>query len=634
MNFIFSNQSEVRRPAVAYRNALALSAACAITLLVPQAGHAQQSNAAGDQTVVVTASRFAQSASDVLSDNTVISSDEIRQSGAIDLLDLLQQKRGLEIVTTGGPGSTSSVFLRGASNEQTVVLVDGVRVGSSTLGGATWESIPLAQIDHVEIVYGPLSSLYGADAVGGVVQIFTRKGDGAATPSASVGFGSFNTRTVDASVFGSGATDNRFHYALGVARNESDGFSAAKPNAPFGIYDPDRDGYDKESASGQLSFDIAKGHEIGFGFLQAENKAQFDNGPGYDDQNLERLNTMRVYARDQFLPNWTSNLQLSQAEDYLLATNGPYWQLYGETPTNRFQTTQTNLSWQNDLRLGTDVLQLLAERREEKIDTDTSGLNGQRNTNAIAATYQWKSEAQLAVFSLRNDDSNQYGSQTTGSVGYGYKLAPAWRVNASYGTSFRAPTFNELYFPDYGSTSIKPEHGRDAEAGLAYDDGKSHFTAVAYHNQVTDLVVYDSTCFCAKNVDQALLTGLSLGGSTSLGDFNAHASLDLQDPHDETTHTLLARRAKQHGSVGIDYRQGKYQIGVDGIFSGKRYDDAANTTPLAGYAAWNLHASMDLGQDWSVVGRWNNVLNRDYELAYGFATAASNVYLGLRYGFK
>ena len=634
MNFFVLNQSGVRRPAVAYRNALALSAACAITLLVPQSGQAQQNNTAGDQTVVVTASRFAQAPSDVLSDNTVISSDEIRQSGAIDLLDLLQQKRGLEIVTTGGPGSTSSVFLRGASNEQTVVLVDGVRIGSSTLGGATWESIPLAQIDHVEIVYGPMSSLYGADAVGGVVQIFTRKGDGTATPSASVGFGSYNTRTVDASVFGSGANDNRFHYALGVARNESDGFSATKPNAPFGIFDPDKDGYDKESASGQLSFDLAKGHEIGFGFLQAENKAQFDNGPGYDDQNFERLNTMRVYARDQFLPNWTSNLQLSQAEDYLLATNGPYWQLYGETPTNRFQTTQTNLSWQNDLRLGTDVLQLLAERREEKIDTDTSGLSGQRNTNAVAATYQWKSEAQLAVFSLRNDDSDQYGSQTTGSVGYGYKVTSAWRVNASYGTSFRAPTFNELYFPDYGSTSIKPEHGRDAEAGLAYDEGKSHFTAVMYHNQVTDLVVYDSTCFCAKNVDQALLTGLSLGGSTSLGDFNAHASLDFQDPHDETTHTLLARRAKQHGSIGIDYRQSKYQIGVDGIFSGKRYDDAANTTQLAGYAAWNLHASMDLGQDWSVVGRWNNVLNRDYELAYGFATAASNLYLGLRYGFK
>jgi vitamin B12 transporter len=634
MNFFVSSQSEARPSAVAYRKRFALSAACAIPFLVSQLSQAQQSNAAGDQTVVVTASRFAQSPSDVLSDNTVISSDEIRQSGAINLLDLLQQKRGLEIVTTGGPGTTSSVFLRGASNEQTVVLVDGARIGSSTLGGATWESIPLAQIDHVEIVYGPLSSLYGADAVGGVVQIFTRKGDGAATPSASVGFGSYNTRTIDASVFGSGANDNRLHYALGVARNEADGFSAAKPNAPYGVYDPDKDGYDKESASGQLSFDIAKGHEIGFGFLQAQNKAQFDNGPGYDDQNLERLNTLRLYARDQFLPNWTSNLQLSQAEDYVLATNGPYWQLYGETPSNRFKTTQTNLTWQNDLNIGTDVLQLLAERREEKIDSDTSGLSGQRDTNSIAASYQWKRDAQLAVFSLRDDDSNQYGSQTTGSLGYGYKITPAWRVNASYGTSFRAPTFNELYFPGYGSTSIKPEHGRDAEAGLAYDDGQSRLTAVVYRNRITDLVVYDSTCYCAKNVDQAVLTGLSLGGSTKLGDFSAHASLDFQDPHDETTHTVLARRAKQHGSVGIDYRKSKYQIGVDGIFSGKRYDDAANATQLGGYAAWNLHASMDIGQDWSVVGRWNNVLNRDYELAYGFATAASNLYLGLRYGFK
>lgn len=610
------------------------AALVAVALLFPNLSRAQQSAASGDQTVVVTAARFAQAPRDVLSDNSVITSDEIRQSGAINLLDLLQQKRGLEIVTAGGPGSTSSVFLRGASGEQTVVLVDGARIGSSTLGGATWESIPLAQIDHVEIVYGPLSSLYGADAIGGVIQIFTRKGDGKTLVSAEAGFGTYNTRTVDAAISGSGAAENRLHYALDVARSEADGFSATKPNAPFGAYNPDKDGYDKESASGQLSFDVMKGHEIGVGFLQAQNKAQFDLGPDYDDQNRERLNAVRIYAHDQFLPAWNSNLQLSQTDDYLFGTNGPYWQAYGETPSNYFKTTQTNLSWQNDIAIGNDVLQLLAERREEKIDTDTSGLNGKRNTNSVAASYQWKSEAQLAVFSLRNDDSNQYGLQTTGSVGYGYRLARDWRVNASYGTSFRAPTFNELYFPGYGSPSIKPEKGRNAEAGVAYDDGKSRFTAVLYQNRVTDLVVYDASCYCARNVDQALLEGLSLGGSTKFGSFSANASLDFQDPHDQTTNTILARRAKRHGSIGLDYRESKYQIGVDNVFSGKRYDDAANLTPLGGYAIWNLHASVDLSDDWNLVARWDNVLNRDYELAYGYATGGSNVYVALRYGFK
>jgi len=608
-------------------------ALCLVSLCAAGNSFAQQSTGA-NQPVLVTATRYAQSPSDVLTDNTVITADDIRQSGATNLLDLLQQKRGVEIASTGGPGTTASVFLRGANSEQTVVLVDGVRVGSSTIGGATWENIPLSQIDHVEIAYGPLSSMYGADAVGGVVQIFTKKGDGAPNVSAAVGFGSYNTRTIDAGISGSGADQNRFHYSLDVARDESDGFSAAKPYAPFGVYDPDKDGYDKESASGQFSFDLARGHEIGLAFVQSENKAQFDNGPDYNDYDFERMNTVRLFANDQFLPTWSSHLQLSQSMDYLLSTNGPYWEAYGETPTNRFQTTQTNFSWQNDIVIAGNTLQLLAERREEKIDTDTAGLDGERDTNSFAASYQWKSDKQLAVLSLRDDDSNQYGSQTTGSIAYGYHLTPTWRANASYGTSFRAPTFDELYFPGYGSTSIKPEEGHNAEAGVVYDDGTSHFNASLYHNHVTDLIVYDSTCFCAKNVDDALLEGLTLGGSTKFGNFNARASLDFQDPHDETTNTLLARRAKQHASLGLDYHQGKYLVGVDSVISGKRYDDAANTTALGGYTLWNLHASVDLGSEWSMVARWNNVLNKNYELAYGYNTPGSNLYVGLRYGFK
>lgn len=613
---------------------LALCAASLLAFVVPT--QAQQADTAGQQTVLVTASRFGQAPRDVLSDNTTITSDEIRQSGATSLIDLLQQKRGVEVVTTGGAGTTSSVFLRGSSSEQTVVLVDGMRIGSSTIGSATWENIPLSQVDHVEIVYGPLSSLYGSDAVGGVVQVFTKKGDGKPTVSATVGFGTYDTRTIDASVLGSGGDNNRFHYSLDVARDESKGFSATKPTVLFGLYDADKDGYNKESASGQFSFDLAKGHEIGVSFLQSENKAQYDNGADYNDYNVQRLNTVRIYAHDQFLPNWTSNLQFAQSSDYAFSTNGPNWLAYGETPSNRFKTTQNVFSWQNDINLSGNVLQLVAERREEKVDTDTDGLEGERDTNSLAASYQWKSDNQLAVLSLRDDDSNQYGKKTTGSLAYGYRFAPSWRVNASYGTSFRAPTFNELYFPYYGSLSVKPELGKNTEAGVVYDDGTTRLNAVVFHNRVTDLIVYDSSCYCAKNVDEALLEGLSIGGSTRFGNFSVRASADFQNPHDETTDTTLLRRAKQHGSVGLDYRQGKYLVGVDSLISGKRYDNGPNsgTVTLPGYALLNLHASADLTDDLSLVGRWGNALNRDYELAYGYATPGSNVYVGLRYGFK
>ncbi|MFD2273063.1 TonB-dependent receptor [Undibacterium arcticum] len=180
--------------------------------------------------------------------------------------------------------------MRGAANAQSIVLVDGVRVGSSTTGAATWEAIPLSQIDHVEIVYGPLSSLYGSSAMGGVIQIFTKKGATGFHPSVSAGVGSYGTRNVEAGVSGGSAIDGErnFHYAISAAHEQADGFSATKPAAGTFSFNPDKDGYDKDSVSGQFSVDLAKGHEIGLTLLQSRLNAQFDAGLGFDDRNVEK----------------------------------------------------------------------------------------------------------------------------------------------------------------------------------------------------------------------------------------------------------------------------------------------------------------------------------------------------------
>ena len=613
----------------------------AVALTLPSWSFAQTANNSDTQTVVVTASRNAQAPRDVLSDNIVITAEEIQESGLTNLLDLLQQKRGIEITTTGGPGSSSSVFIRGANTEQSIVLIDGVRIGSSTAGGATWENIPLAQIDHIEIVYGPLSSLYGADAMGGVMQIFTKQGDGAPHSTAMVGVGSYGTHSVDASIAGSSSGDNKFHYAIDASRDEAIGFPSTTP-ASY-AYNPSKDGYGKDGASVQLSMDVAPGHVVGVNLLQSSNNAQYDIGLGFVPSTVEHLDTYALYARDQFVPGWTSLVQLSQSQDKNWSSNGPNWAAdYDNGPTNIFNTTQNDLSWQNDFAIGTDVLQVIVERREEKVDTNAD-FGGERDTNSIAASYQWKSGNQLAVISIRDDDSTQYGSQKTGGLAYGYHLTPAWRINASIGTSFRAPTFNELYYPDFGNSSISPEHGKNAETGLYYDDGHSQLSAVYYHNKITDLIVDAPVCpinpanypyGCAYNVDNVVLSGLSLGGRTKFGNFALHGSLDFQDPRDETTDTILARRSREHGSIGLDYQEGKIQAGVDSEFSGKRYDDDANTQVLGSYSLLNVHANYALSKDWTLFGRWNNLLNKNYELAYGYATPGSNLFVGVRYGFK
>ncbi len=585
--------------------------------------------------VQVTSSRTPQLARDFLADTLVITSEEIAASGQKNLDELLQQKRSIEISRNGGPGTNASLFLRGASNSQNVVLIDGVRVGSSSVGGATWSALPLSQIDHIEIVYGPRSTIYGADAIGGVVQIFTKKGAGPLHFDADIGVGSYGTRTLDGGLSGETGGEHSVHYSFNVGREKSRGFSATTPDNAFS-YNPDRDGYTRESASGQLSMDLAQGHEIGLRFLQSRLEAQFDNGDtGYNDRTITNIGAYSVYSRNRLLSNWTSLVQLSRGVDKSRTPSD-----FGDAIGN---TRQDTITWQNDFTLGTDLLQVLLERRVEHVDTSDAGVAGSRATNSLAAVYQLKRGAHLASASVRNDDSTQYSSKTTGSLAYGYRLTDALRVNGSVGTSFRAPSYNELYYRKYGVPTNRPEKGKNVEAGVYYEKGNDQFSAVYYRNRVTDLLVYAFPCpvspavytfGCAYNVNEALLTGVTLGASTRMGPFTLRGSLDFQNPRDETTDKLLARRARRHGLVALDYRAGPLLAGVETQFSGKRFDDTANTAELGGYALLNLHANYTFNRDWSAYARWNNVLDRDYRLANGYATPGSNVFVGVRYGFR
>lgn len=622
--------TSTRSPDVGLLHAPLLAAAIAAAF--PLSTLAQQTDAALPA-VQVTSTRTPQPVRDVLTDNVVITAEQIAASGQTNLVDLLQQQRGLEVARNGGPGTAASVFLRGASNAQNVVLIDGVRVGSSTLGGATWSALPLSQIDRIEIVYGPLSTMYGADAVGGVVQIFTRKGERAPSLTVGAGLGSYGTRNLDAGLSGATGGEHAVRYSVNVARERAEGFSATRPES-FS-YQADKDGYTRESASGQLGMDLAKGHEIGLTFLHSRLEGEYDAGPStVNDRSISHAGAYSLYSRNQLLPNWTSLLRFSSGLDKARDISS-----FG---IDTAKTRQDAFTWQNDITLGSDLAQVVLERRIERVDSSNFNADN-RATNSIAASYQMRRGAHLASASLRNDDSSQYGSKTTGNLGYGYRITDALRVNASAGTSFRAPTYNELYFPGYGVPGNRPERGRNVEAGIYYEKGGDRFSAVYYRNRVSDLIVYAAECpvssqsypfGCAYNVNQALLSGVTLGASTRFGPYTLRGSLDFQNPRDETTDLLLPRRAKRHGTVALEYAAGALSGGVESRFASRRYDDGANSTSLGGYALLNLYASYQVNRDWSVYGRWNNMLDKNYELASGYATAGSNVFVGVRYTLR
>lgn len=585
--------------------------------------------------VVVTATRTPQAAADILADHTLITANDIDRSGASNLVDLLQQQRGIEVVRNGGPGTASSVLIRGADAKQSVVLVDGVRIGSSTTGTANWAALPLSNIERIEIVYGPLATLYGADAIGGVVQIFTRHGDGAPHVTASLTAGSEQARNADVGIDGK---SGRVRYTIAAARDQDDGFSATRRGTSS--YNPDNDGYQRDSASARLAVDAGADSQAGLQYLHSRLQAQYDSGAAaFDTRTVQDLDNIAVFANTRILPNWRVQGQIAQADDKSASITSAT-----ASGTSAIETRQTQYSVQSDLALGPDLLQVLLERREEDVvSSSTAALNTSRATNAIGASYSLKRGASLATASIRRDDSTQYGGKTTGALGYGYRFTSSLRANLSAGTSFRAPTFNELYFPGYGIATNKPEQGRNVEGGLYWRAGASDASVVYFHNRLSNLLVTAAVCpvspaiytfGCAYNVDRATLSGVTIGGHTRLYVIDLRGSLDFQDPRDDTTGTVLARRARRHAHFSADTTRGALTFGGGVQVSGRRYDDAANRNALGGYGLLHLFAQYRLSTDWSVLARWNNVADKQYELARYYGTAGSQLFVGVRYGMR
>ncbi|MGJ7918866.1 TonB-dependent receptor plug domain-containing protein [Massilia sp. LXY-6] len=585
------------------------------------------------ESVVVTAARTPQRADEVIPDTTVIGSEEIARAGAGSVADLLRRQRGIEIARNGGPGASTSVYLRGANSNQIVVLIDGVRIGSSTTGAASWNAIPLSTIDHIEIVYGPLSSLYGADAIGGVVQIFTKKSAGKPAFSAGAGAGSYGTSAYDAGVHGATGGDHSVSYALSGAHEEASGFSATRPGA-FG-YNPDDDGYTRNSVNGRLTVQLAPGIDVGAQFLKSRLRAQYDSGASsYDTHNEQDIDSYAVFLNGRILPNWRSSLQAARSNDKLGSFTST-----AASGTSQIDTRQDELTWQNTIDLGSDTLQVLfGHRKEQVLSSSSAALNRSRVTNSVAAAYDLRRGSHLLDLSLRNDHSI-YGAKTTGAAGYGYEFSRDLRATASVGTSFRAPTYNELYYPGYGLVTNKPEQGRNAEVGIRYRIAGAELQANYYRNRLTDMIVTVNPCpsrtgSCAYNVNHALLEGLTMSADTHVRDLDLRASVDLQDPRDESTGKQLARRSRRHASLAADYTVDRLGLGAELQASSSRFDDAANANRLGGYGLLNLYTTWRFMPDWSLLLRLDNTLDKRHDLARNYGTAGRSWFAALRYGTR
>lgn len=575
---------------------------------------------------MVTATRTAQPLSDLLADVTVVDRDTIERSGAAGLADVLARLPGIEFQRNGGPGTTTGVFLRGSESRFTAVYIDGVRIDSQATGGAAWESIPLGQIDRIEVLRGPAAAVYGSDALGGVVQIFTKRGEGPFAPFVGIGFGSHGTRKADAGFSGS---QGAFDYSLGLVDERSEGFNSRTAAGQ----NPDLDGYRSRSANAKLGFQLNRAHRLEASVLANDVNSQYDSASTRDDRNLRELNTLGLNWQARWTEAYSTRLSISDSRDRYQTTPSPYLTV----------TDLRSYLLHNELRLGTHLFTAALERKEDHLQN--APIDRGRSQDALALGYGWKSGPHAVQLNVRHDDDSEFGAKNTGSAGYGFAITPQWRVTASTATAFRAPTLYHR-FSIYGVSTLQPESSRNKEIGLRYEDGSSSFGIVAYQNKVSNLITFTSgsgPCTngrapvalanraCYSNTAQAEYSGVTLTGGYKIGNTRLSASLDLQNPRDLGTGRTLPRRARQHAVLAADTRVGPWSLGAEAQLSGRRNDSATNTVVLGGYGLINLSASTLVARDWTFMARVDNLADKSYELAQTYATGGRTLYVGLKW---
>jgi len=575
--------------------------------------------------VVVTATRMARPVGDVVADITIIDRETLERAGPEGLADVLARVPGLEMYRNGGVGNATSVFVRGGESRHTVVLVDGVRLDSQNVsGGANWNTIPLSQIDHIEIVRGPTSAVYGSDAVAGVIQIFTKKGEGHFSPSLAFGYGSNNTQTLN---FAASGGSDMVDYSFGIAGATSDGFNIRTVSTQ----NPDADGYLSNSGNLRVGLQFSPDQRLELTALQSRMDAQYDNGLTKDYRSVNTNSTQSLQWNSQWTERYATKFSLSQGLDQ-----------GRDLPADSNNRTQIDSAlWLNEYRMGPQAFSATLEQRNDAFQLSGSPRIEKSKSQAGAGLgYAWSGEIHTFQLSARNDDDSEFGGQTTTSVAYAYALTPQWRMSASTASSFRVPTLYQR-FSKYGVSTLVPESGRNAELGVHYTSGPNAFGVVVYRNTLTNLLSFLSgpaaaSCpvpanGCYANTAQAQYQGVSFSAQRALDLGRLWGSLDLQDPRDNVTGKLLARRATHHAVVGLDTRFESWSLGGELQLSSMRFDDAANATVLPGYVLLNLSAQRRVSREWSVLVRMDNVTDTKYQLADTYATAGRTLYAGLKW---
>ncbi|HIC25718.1 MAG TPA: TonB-dependent receptor [Gammaproteobacteria bacterium] len=575
------------------------------------------------ETVIVTATRTAEMVDETLAPVTVITRKEIEDLQASSVADVLRTVPGVILTNNGGLGQATSLFLRGTNSGHVIVLVDGVRVGSATLGTTPFELIPLAQVEKIEIVRGPRSSLYGANAIGGVIQIFTRPGAANKTMSAKSSLGTDGFRELTAGF----VSNSKAGISVRFSHLGSDGFDACT-GAAGGCYvdEPDRDGHEKSALAVRFDRQLSTGAELGLHFMYSNADTDYDGSFSNQTETAMRVIGGRLVLDPS--TNWRSTVAVGQsldgAEDFK-----------DRVFSSRFETLRNSLSWQNDVALGsTGLLTAGVDYQNDTVDSDTVFAVTSRDNTGVFIQYQKDVERYGVQWALRYDDNEQFGDYTTGSVTLGVDRGKDQRATVFYGTAFKAPTFNDLYYPSWGSPVLEPEESNTVDLGyrVLLPDGR--WTVNVFQTNIDELIAYDPIAAGPANIDQAQIRGVEVGLAMSRDAWRWSSALTLLDTEQKSGANRgreLPRRPSEALFLNISRDLGRYGTGMQITFNGKTYDDLANTSLLDRYVVVDLVGHWKMTDNWWLNGKIKNVFDEDYETAAYYRQPGIGCFVSVSY---
>lgn len=569
--------------------------------------------------IIVTATRTAQTVDDSLASVTVITKKDIQQSQSKSLPEILNQVMGIDFSNNGGYGKETNLYIRGTNPGHTLVLIDGVKVGSATSGKISFQYIPVSLIERIEIVRGPRSSLYGSEAIGGVIQIFTKQGKGETTTHASIGTGSKNTQSISAGISGGNKSTS---YSINAEHFKTDGITARTDS----IRNPDEDGYENNSANLTLSHSFNNKTKLSLSALQAKGTNEYDSSGVTNTYHYKFLQkTIAAKLNINATKNWETILGVTQSND----DSDTY---KNDIYADRYNTQRKGVNWQNNIIVNEkNTLSLGIDYIDDKVVSSKTYSKTSRDNSGVYAQYQWYGDNNDVLVALRNDDNESYGNNATGNISWGNNLSKTLRVRASHGTAFMAPTFNQLYNPGSGDAANLPEESINTEIGLKGKLHKGMWEANIYQNTIKNLLEYNFGTKKFENVSNAQITGFETAISTSLANWDIKTSISLLDPKNTDTNKQLRRRATQVLSLSLDRQFSKLHIGLDVIAKNDRFDNASNSTTLDGYELINLRASYELTKQWKLNAKVDNLFDEQYETINNYNSPGVSGFVSIQY---